>query len=233
MNLTTLNQSIIPQETPYKPRVLMSAKVYTDILTLVHNFQSEIGWQGYVRKQNQNTYVIEEILVYPQRVTGTTVEDDHEKFAAWIGQIPIDNLNRIRLYGHSHVNMSVYPSGTDLQQFETYKSQTDDFYIMMIVNKRNEFRIDIYDKTTDKHYVGCEYLISYDENKALLAEARRLVERKTFNRTLPTFPAAYHQWEEPDDLELFESNPHSYTLAVDETAKAYKRAGYFFKKGLK
>ena len=69
MNLTTLNQSVIPQETPYKPRVLMSAKVYTDILTLVHNFQSEIGWQGYVRKQNQNTYVIEEILVYPQRVT--------------------------------------------------------------------------------------------------------------------------------------------------------------------
>lgn len=180
MNLTTLHPSTLYDTyKPYKPRVLMPMNVYADILTLVHNYSSEIGWQGYVRR-DRDTYVIEEILIYPQLVTGVTVKDKHNEYAAWIGQIPIEKLNAVRLYAHSHVNMRVDPSAVDLNQFETYKSQTDDFYIMMIVNKKNEFRIDIYDKAKDTTYVGCEFLISYPENKELLAEARRVVERQTY-----------------------------------------------------
>lgn len=227
MNLTTLNQSTVPTYQTFKPRVLMSARVYADILTLVHNYSSEIGWQGYVRVQNKNTYVIEEILVYPQRVTGATVEDDHEKFAAWIGQIPIDKLNAVRLYGHSHVNMAVNPSGTDIAQFQTYKEQTDDFYVMMIVNKKNEFRIDIYDKATNQTFIGCEFLISYDENKELLAEAEKLVERKVYTYQPRTYGSRGYYPGTAGPLDDFftqqnkqnqqaQPNRHSYTSWYDE-----------------
>lgn len=184
-NLTTLHQSIFTPEHTFKPRVLIPSDVYADMLTLVHNYSTEIGWQGFVRKSGASTYVIDKILVYPQLVTGVTVADDHEKYAAWIGQIDLDDLNKVRLYAHSHVNMAVNPSGTDLNQFDTYKKQTDDFYIMLIMNKRNELRIDIYEKERNKTYVGCEYLISYPENTALLEEAKKQVARRTY----PTYPS--------------------------------------------
>ena len=182
-NLTTLHQSIFTPEHTFKPRVLIPSDVYADMLTLVHNYSTEIGWQGFVRKSGASTYVIDKILVYPQLVTGVTVTDDHEKYAAWIGQIDLDDLNKIRLYAHSHVNMAVNPSGTDLNQFDTYKNQTDDFYIMLIMNKRNELRIDIYEKARNRTYIGCEYLISYPENTTLLEEAKKQVTRRTFVRS--------------------------------------------------
>lgn len=186
-NLTTLHQSIFTPEHTFKPRVLIPSDVYADMLTLVHNYSTEIGWQGFVRKSGTSTYVIDKILVYPQLVTGVTVADDHDKYAAWIGQIDLDDLNKVRLYAHSHVNMAVSPSGTDLNQFDTYKKQTDDFYIMLIMNKRNELRIDIYEKERNKTYVGCEYLISYPENTALLEEAKKQVAKRTYTPRYPSY----------------------------------------------
>lgn len=215
-NLTTLHQSVYTPDPVFKPRVLIPSQVYADMLTLVHHFSSEVGWQGYIRKSGRSTYVIDKILVYPQLVTGVTVKDDHDKYAAWIGQIPIDDLSKIRLYAHSHVNMGVNPSQVDLQQFDTYKQQTDDFYIMLIMNKRNELRIDIYEKEHNRTYVGCEYMISYNQNLELLHEAKQQVQ-KYCNPALSGnsfFQYQTYPFLEEEELHLLEE---------EEEAKAIKR----------
>lgn len=117
---------------------------------LIRECDKEVGWHGTARRvenAEKDTYLIEDILVYPQEVTGTTVSPDQKQFQTWLMSHPDDVFNNIRMQGHSHVNMSVSPSGVDTTFYEQILRQLDDtmFYIFMIWNKRDERHIKIYD----------------------------------------------------------------------------------------
>ena len=114
---------------------------------LVQHFDKEVAWHGTASKLEDGTYLISDILLYPQEVTGATVNTDQTEYQNWLMSQPDEVFNNIRMQGHSHVKMSTSPSAVDLTHQEKILDQLDDnmFYIFLIWNKRNEKTIKIYD----------------------------------------------------------------------------------------
>lgn len=117
---------------------------------LLREFDKEVAWHGVATRGDNpelDEYLIEDILVYPQEVTGATVTTDQEKYQTWLYEHDDDVFNNIRMQGHSHVNMGTSPSSVDLALYEKILSQLDDdmFYIFVIWNKRLEKTVKIYD----------------------------------------------------------------------------------------
>lgn len=129
-----------------KPKVVFTTEAYGKITTLVDSASKEIAWHGLVSKED-DVYVVEDIVVYPQVVTATTVESDDEDYATWLMNFNDESFNKLKLHGHSHVNMSVSPSSTDLTFYNKMLNimDKDAFYIFMIMNKKKDLTIWIYD----------------------------------------------------------------------------------------
>lgn len=127
--------------------------VYTELAwlkqsILINEFDKEVAWHGVAKRgEDQFEYIIEDILVYPQEVTGATVNTDQQRYNEWLYQHPDEVFNNLRMQGHSHVNMAVSPSSVDLNLYEGWLSQLDDtmFYIFLIFNKKGDKMVKIYD----------------------------------------------------------------------------------------
>lgn len=120
-------------------------------LWLLENFDSEVAWHGVAKRygEDEENYIIEDIVVYPQTVSGATVEMDENEYAKWLMENDEDErFSNLRMQGHSHVNMGVFPSGTDQDHREKIKQmlKPDGFYIFAILNKKLDLECTIYDK---------------------------------------------------------------------------------------
>lgn len=129
-------------------KVLFTPMAYAKMVSVLMAFDSEVAWHGVGCRIDKKTFLISDILVYPQTVTGTTVEMDVEKYSDWLMNNDDDErFDNIVMQGHSHVKMSTSPSATDCKHQEDILSQLKDdmFYIFMIWNKRLEHTTKIFD----------------------------------------------------------------------------------------
>lgn len=130
---------------------------------LVTTERGEIGWHGIVEKVNKGMYIIKDILMYPQYVTGTTVQTDDVGYGNWLHkELSDDEINNLRFHGHSHVNMSTSPSGVDTTWYNEILQGlgNDDFYIFGIFNKREEVFMEIYDLAENTIYEKADITIN-------------------------------------------------------------------------
>lgn len=130
---------------------------------LVTTERGEIGWHGIVEKVNKGMYIIKDILMYPQYVTGTTVQTDDVGYGNWLHkELSDDEINNLRFHGHSHVNMSTSPSGVDTTWYNEILQGlgNDDFYIFGIFNKREEIFMEIYDLAENTIYEKTDITIN-------------------------------------------------------------------------
>ena len=124
-----------------KAVVYFTGEAWTKMVMLIKEFDKEVAWHGVAHRaedESKDEYIITDILVYPQEVTGTTVEMDTEKYAMWLMDNAEDErFNNIHMQAHSHVNMGTSPSGVDLNHQEEILNMLgdEDFYIFMIWNK--------------------------------------------------------------------------------------------------
>jgi hypothetical protein len=145
-NLTLkLDASVVTANIP-KPIVYITASAYVKMTYLIHNCDKELAWHGTVEKINNN-YLIEDILVYPQTVTSTTVDSDDTKYPQWCMNLNDETINKLRFQGHSHVNMGTSPSGRDTTNWKNFLNilQENEFYIFCIGNKKGDYYWTIYD----------------------------------------------------------------------------------------
>lgn len=130
-----------------KPVVRFTPQAYIKMKHLVNYYSGEVGWHGTISKEN-NVYTVTDILVYPQQVTAVTVNTDQQEYTNWLMSIPDDTVfNSIRFQGHSHVNMGVTPSGVDTAFYDKILQSLNDndFYVFLIINKKDDIFINIYD----------------------------------------------------------------------------------------
>lgn len=129
-----------------KPIIYFTPEAYLKTLQLVRATSTEIGWHGIVKKED-NRYIIEDIIVYPQTVTGATVTTDEKEYGEWLMTQPDETFFNIRFQGHSHVNFGVSPSATDMQFYDSILQtlREGDYYIFMIMNKKHDINIMLYD----------------------------------------------------------------------------------------
>lgn len=127
-----------------RPRIIFEASAFDKMRALVRECDKEIAWHGVVR-QEDNVFIVEDILLYPQRITSTTVEAEEDKYSQWMVNLDDETHSKLRLQGHSHVNMGVIPSGIDEKYYDELMDHTEDYYIVMILNKKHEYMLRLYD----------------------------------------------------------------------------------------
>jgi hypothetical protein len=157
ISLSTLLHLPPPAE---KPIIRISEHAQLKMQTLVKNCTKEIAWHGLVRIED-GKYIIEDILLYPQTVTASTVNAT-EDYDAWLDALPDEQFNAIRMQGHSHVNMGVTPSVTDLEFYDTLVKHIRNYYIFMIMNKRGDVTYNLYDKANNKIYEHNDITLEYE-----------------------------------------------------------------------
>lgn len=134
-----------------KAVVYFTGEAWTKMVMLIKEFDKEVAWHGVARRggdESKDEYIITDIMVYPQSVTGASVEMDTEKYAVWLMDNAEDErFDNIHMQGHSHVNMSTSPSSVDLNHQEEilHMLDDDDFYIFMIWNKSFTSTNKVYD----------------------------------------------------------------------------------------
>lgn len=191
MDLVNIDEELevslkIEDDTP-APVIKFTAEAYLKMRQLVMSEDKEVGWHGLVRKED-NVYTIYDVLVYPQTVTGATVQTDTEKYTGWFIEQDIEHM---RFQGHSHVNMSTSPSGVDVQYYSDLISSMNDYYIFFIMNKRGEYHLEFHDLVNGISYDKLSYDIVledkdlnewYHNNKELIEEYKpKVTEYKSWD----------------------------------------------------
>ena len=183
-----------------KAVVFFSEKAYLKMTALVRDFSDEVAWHGTAFRSEDDTkdwYYIDDILVYPQTVTGSTVNTDQEKYQTWLMNHEDDIFNNIRFQGHSHVNMGVSPSGVDTTHQEQILEQLDDdmFYIFMIWNKRNDFFSRIYDMKKNLMFETSDTTIKVLDGDygldSFLKASHELVQKRVYTYNQNNYPQGY------------------------------------------
>lgn len=162
-------------ESKKKPIIKFSEKTKLIIKELVKQCGKEIAWNGLVNyDKTTNTYEVYDILIFPQIVTGTSVDVDETKYAMWLASLTNEQLEHMRFHGHSHVNMAVRPSGVDTgYQKEMLSMQIKDYYIFMIFNKSGNMYACIYDVEHNAFYEDDDIIV---EEESLLNPYASLVD---------------------------------------------------------
>ena len=147
-----------------EPQVFITSEAYIKMRTLVDKTSTELGWYGFVSKLPglDNVYVIEDIIVYPQKVTGATCEQDEDRMFEFEMSLTTEQVRARRFQAHSHVNMGVTPSGVDEAFYQDLLSQVRDYYIIMVTNKRGDNHIRFYDMENNIVYTELELKILLD-----------------------------------------------------------------------
>ena len=165
-----------------EPTIYIVPEAYLKMRMLVDKTDTEIAWYGIVENHPglPNTYVITDILVYPQKVTGATVEQDESRMFEFEMSLTTEQVNHKRFQGHSHVNMGTTPSSVDENFYQDLLSQVTDYFIITVTNKRNEYTTRFYDVANNILYTevpiqlinesGFNLLDWYDEQKEQLTK---------------------------------------------------------------
>ena len=168
--------------------VWLTQEAYRKIVALVTGFSDEVAWHGAVSRvgdagaAGSNEFIIEDILVYPQEVTGSTVNTDQAAYTEWLYGLDDDTFNKIRMQGHSHCNMGVSPSGVDDNHRQKLLDQLepDMFYIFMIWNRSLSVHTLIYDMAQNILYEDKDVnvkLIGDDDMDEFLVDAKKKVQK--------------------------------------------------------
>jgi hypothetical protein len=163
--------------------IWMTPVAYSKTIALVNLFSDEVAWHGAVTRKSKTEFIIEDIFVYPQEVTGSTVNTDQARYTQWLYSFDDDVFGKIRMQAHSHVNMGVSPSGVDSGHREKILDQLDDnmFYIFMIWNKRMNTHTMIYDMENNILYDDKDITIKLLGDQTLeefLSDAQQKVQKK-------------------------------------------------------
>ena len=136
-----------------KIKIYCLPTAWCKLTTLVQKTDTEIAWHMLINKVSKTQYIITDVLVYPQTVTGATANTDDTKYALWVNSIPDKDFQLMRGQGHSHVNMGVSPSSVDTTYYnDLLETIQKGFYLFMIVNKKGDMFIQLVDVDANTVY---------------------------------------------------------------------------------
>lgn len=198
--------------------IVFRPQAYMKILSLLREFDSEIAWHGVIERQDEKHFLVKDILVYPQLVTGTTVNTDQDAYNQFMMHLDDETYNHLHFQAHSHVSMSTTPSSTDLEHQHKIISQLsgEDYYVFMIWNKRLEWHGWIYDFASNTVYEKGEISVEVEDDHANLSSfitsAKELVQKKVSAKKSSNKSFHSKEQKEEDDYfdKLYEQRKHDF-----------------------
>lgn len=194
-------KSIELEDSGLRYRLYFLKQAFDKMRLYVDLCEDEIGWLGYVEKlKDEQGYVVTDVFLLDQEVHGTTTELSPDAIVKYYNELDDEGrenfLNKCKIWGHSHVNMSPSPSGQDDSQGLELSKDADDFYIRLITNKKGEYNITFYDKTIKAKVMTDEVILYNPEGielrKQIQEEIKAKVKKKTYTST-PTTYSSYNK----------------------------------------
>jgi hypothetical protein len=169
----------------------------------VKNCAKEIGWLGTVERI-ENIFVIHDVFLFHQEVNAATCEISPASMADFITEQIIANpeigmeiANSLKLWGHSHVNMGVSPSGQDEQQARKFKDGNE-YFIRVIANKSGEMEFALFDFLRGITFSDVKWAVynsySVELEEAIKTEIAEKVKEKTYTTVKSTSYVNGRQW---------------------------------------
>lgn len=159
---------------------------YAKTIALIQDSDKEVAWHCTAHRVEDKVgqYIVSDVLVYPQEVTGATVNTDQAEYEKWMMDLDDDTFNNLRMQGHSHVNMGTTPSSVDLEHQEKIVQQLEDdmFYIFIIWNKKFMYTAKIYDLKINTLFEPADISIQMVGAGSGLAEFLKDAKTKVKNR---------------------------------------------------
>jgi len=188
--------------------VSLTQEAYKKIVALVTEFTDEVAWHGIVSRLGDAEFLIEDIIVYPQEVTGSTVNTDQGAYTQWLYDLEDEVFNKVRMQGHSHCNMGVLPSGVDDNHRSKILAQLepDMFYIFMIFNRSLSIHTLIYDMQRNVLYEDKDVevqLLGAEGLDEFLADAKEKV-KKAFPKGKPKQTPKRYKGKYLDQMDVFD-----------------------------
>lgn len=153
------------------PHVVIMQHALDKMWTYVQECADEVGWMGSI-EQRGNIFILKDVYLFRQEVHSTTTEINAEglnEFGMEILAQPdgMDLWNSVKLWGHSHVNMSISPSGQDNDQMQTFAGIGHDYFFRLIANKKKDLKIDMFNYAMATIYldVPWEVVVSIEEEE--------------------------------------------------------------------
>ena len=168
-----------------RAKIIFENKAYKRMWALVHYCSNEVGWYGSVRREG-NIFTIKDVYLYPQLVSGVTVEQNDEKEPAWREALTDEQYKTRRFQGHSHVNMGTSPSVVDEAFYKGILQNCRDFFIFGIFNKRKESYWEIYDVENNIMYENTDIDVEFyraDEDTWAVEQIEKYVEQKQYTQS--------------------------------------------------
>ncbi len=136
-------------------RIEFSVTAYMKTMLYLAFCDKEVGWYGLIERGGaDNEFLVSDVFLYPQTVTAASVRSPQKEFADWQDGFSAEDFERLRLFCHSHANMSPSPSGYDLEVQEEISAQLegDQFFVFMILNKQHDIWARICDSKLNRIY---------------------------------------------------------------------------------
>lgn len=168
------------------PIVYITKEVLNKMEIMIDECPTEIGWLMEVSKFEGSKYLIDAIYLPKQDVHGATTEIQPEGLQELGMELleaddGLERWNRIRGWGHSHVNMAPNPSGQDKQQMDLFIANGCEFFIRIIANKQGVMKLDLFDYTTGLVYNDLSWnVVNYPDTESLYEQIDAL-EEQIFN----------------------------------------------------
>lgn len=150
------------------PKVLIMQSAADKMDIIIENSAKEVGWLCEVIECEDKTYLINDVFILEQDVHATTTEINTAGLTKFADELlaredGVEVWNRIRGWGHSHVNMGVSPSGQDNAQMNLFTANGCEYFIRLIANKKGIMEIAFFDYRVGVNYSDVPWSIAQDE----------------------------------------------------------------------
>lgn len=183
-----------------KPKVLSSALVPTLQFTPValgkmHKYtqsvDSEIGWMGVVKKEGAGLYTCTDVRLLHQEVHSVTTEITPDALIKYAQEYPDDVADTL-LWGHSHVEMGVSPSGQDDTQLYDMAENGCPYFFRVITNKRGDIGITFVDFAIRYTVTDVPWQLAFD----LTEDIDKEIKEKVKEKPVLTYDRSAYSWYE-------------------------------------
>jgi len=166
------------------PKVLFSRQASLWMSALAELHETEVGFYGIVDKEVDGSYVIREII-YPkhQLANCATCEISPDGEASIMNYLieaeRQDDIAKLKMWGHSHVNMGVFASSQDEHEILLRMNETKEYQIRVICNKKGDVSISFFDydnrlRYDNIPYVEQNYNNEYDDVVKTVTEMKKV-----------------------------------------------------------
>ena len=235
LDIKEILETYIEEQQIAEPEIYITPDAYIKMRKLVDDNTTEIGWYGTVTQMpGLNAFVIDDILVYPQTVTGVTCEQDDDRLFEFEMSLTTEQVNHKRFQGHSHVNMGVTPSGVDEQFYQDLLSQVQDYFIICITNKKNEYTVRFYDIANNILYTDLKIKVLLENGTDVdgwFEDTKAQLKNRVQHNTYGVGSASYLSnstnkqksiWDEEDDDDKHEWDPYFGYVSKAEKRELYR-----------